>query len=151
MNIITTVNIRDDLLTRMKTRKQELNISLNKIVNFLLLKALNWRKKSIKTFKSIKYQVKYENISWHKLHISMDNALYERCLDMRKLYKLSVSYILAICIKMYLDILSKKIIMAKGTDNYHNCYLLFSNTDKNVFSFTIFWSLPGENIIKKHL
>jgi len=151
MDIVTTVNIRNDLLDKMISTKQELNISLNKIVRLLLSKALNWRNKSIKTFKSIKYQTKEEDIGWHKLHISLDGALYERCLDMRKLYKLSVSYILSICIKLYLDILNQELEKEQETDNYHKCYIFFSNYDENVFSFTIFWSLPGEKSLKEYL
>ena len=62
MDIVTTVNIRTDLLNKMISRKQELNISLNKIVSILLAKALNWSRKYIKTFKSIKYQAKKKNM-----------------------------------------------------------------------------------------
>lgn len=151
MNIITTVNIRTDLLDKMIYSKQKLNISLNKIVYILLSKALDWNEKSIKIFKSIKYQTKNQDSGWHKLHISLNNALYERCLDMRKLYKLSVSYILAICIQKYLILLSQELDIWQETDNYHDSYIFISNIDKNLFSFTIFWSLPGKSILKKIL
>ncbi len=45
MDIVTTVNIKNNLLDKMINTKQELNISLNKIVSLLLYKASNSRRK----------------------------------------------------------------------------------------------------------
>lgn len=151
MKIETTINVRTDLLEKLLIINQELKTSLNNIVLILLSKAINWSKKPLKTIRSIKYQTKKGNVGWYKLHISLDNVMYERCLDFRKLYKLSVSYILAICIEKYLELIRKELTVGKKTDNYSNFYLFFINYDENFFSFTAFWDWPGEKILKKTL
>ncbi len=151
MNIITTINIRSDLLEKILQKKETGNISLNKIVSNLLRKALNWPKNKMKTFMSIKYQNKIEDneLYYHKLHISLYEELYEKCLDMRKLYKLSVSFILAKCIEFYLDKLST--VEVKNTDNYHANYIIFTTEEGGVYSFTVLWEISKEIIQQKKL
>ena len=151
MNISTTINIRKDLLVRMIRKKKKLEISLNSLVDLLLKKALNWNKNSVRTFISIKYQPYNKELGFHKLHVNLDQVLYERCLDLRKLYKLSVSYILALCIKLYLELLSNDIAESYVTDNYHNSYILMSKTEKGIFSFTIFWEAIDNTLLSNLL
>ena len=151
MNIITTINIRSDLLKKILQKKVTGNISLNKIVSNLLRKALNWPKNKMKTFISIKYQdkIKDDELYYHKLHISLYEELYEKCLDMRKLYKLSVSFILAKCIEVYLHKLS--IAEVKNTDNYHANYIIFTTEEDGIYSFTVLWEIDVEIIQQKQL
>ncbi len=148
MNIITTINIRSDLLKKILQKKETGNVSLNKIVSKLLRKALSWPKNKLKTFIRIKYQDKIEDdeLYYHKLHISLYEELYEKCLDMRKLYKLSVSFILAKCIEFYLLKLSTTKI--KNTDNYHSNYLIFTKEEDGIYSFTVLWEISEK--INKH-
>ncbi len=107
MNIITTINIRSDLLEKILQKKETGNISLNKIVSNLLRGALSWPKNKLQTFISIKYQDKIEDdeLYYHKLHIALSEELYEKCLDMRKLYKLSVSFIGVVEAKLSLPLI----------------------------------------------
>ena len=148
MNIITTINIRSDLLKKILQKKETGNVSLNKIVSKLLRKALSWPKNKLKTFIRIKYQDKIEDdeLYYHKLHISLYEELYEKCLDMRKLYKLSVSFILAKCIEFYLHKLSTTEI--ENTDNYHSNYLIFTKEEDGIYSFTVLWEISEK--INKH-
>ena len=123
MEIVTTINIRKDLLSKMISMKKKYSKSLNEIAGLLLAKALKWNKKSVKSFRSVRYQTKNRDIGFHKLHVTLDLAMYERCLDMRKLYKMSVSYILSACIQKYITLMLNE--KHRQTDNYHDSYLFF--------------------------
>ncbi len=151
MNIETTINIRSDLLEKILEKKDTNNISLNTIAGNLLRKAMSWSKNKLATFKSVRYQdkIKDNELYYHKLHIALSEDLYEKCLDMRKLYKLSVSFILAKCIESYLHKLSMDEV--KNTDNYHTNYIIFTSEEDGVYSFTVFWEIATEKIQQKQL
>jgi len=72
--------------------------------------------------------------------------------DLRKVRKLSVSFIVALAIREYLDEiireLSKKKII---TDNYHHSYIFIANIYNGICSFTTFWGVPPEQILKNKI
>ncbi len=151
MNIETTINIRSDLLEKILLKKDTNRISLNTIADNLLRKAMSWSKNKLAVFKSVKYQDRIEDneLYYHKLHIALSEDLYEKCLDMRKLYKLSVSFILAKCIEFYLHKLSMPEV--KNTDNYHTNYIIFTSEEDGIYSFTVFWEIDTEKFRQKQL
>jgi hypothetical protein len=54
-------------------------------------------------FKTIRYQSRLSPDDWHRLHVCLDDVLYECCLDLRKCLKCSVSRIISDAIKEYSD------------------------------------------------
>jgi hypothetical protein len=113
------------------------------------IKVMNNRHSKLNFFKAIHYQKGNEFTRWHCRHISISHNVYEVAIDLRKVLKLSVSFIIANAIVEYLDEIIQNLTKnIKNTDNYsHNYVFIFNNYD-GVYSFTIFWGLPPKKILK---
>ena len=95
----------------------------------------------VKTFSQISYQDRdSEKKNWHRLHISLEPGEYEYFLDMRNLFKLSVSKIVAEVIKEYFNkILNNEI---KEDSYLLNLYCLEGYYFNSVQSWVKYWGVP---------
>jgi hypothetical protein len=85
----------------------------------------------IKLFSRIKYQERNQEIVWSCLHISLTPPEYEHFIDMRKMFKMSVSHIIAFAVLKYLKILIEKHNKTRSEDKNPQIY----------FSIYIFYTL----------
>lgn len=148
--IETTININIDLLKKIDDASLLLNISKSKVISLLLIKIAHDKKLQGKIFSTVKYQQKADKKSWHKLHVCFDSAVHEYGLDLRKLLKKSVSFIIASAIGEILNRLIKE-IKKKGPDKYSKNYVLITGDVDNINSFTIFLGYPRSKYLKKHI
>ncbi len=148
--IDTTINIKSDLLTRITKATADHGISLNRIIAVLIYKSLKNCSIKIKLFNTVKYQETGDDIIWHTLHVSFTEDIYEKALDMRKVLKMSVSFIIARAIEVYLNDVIRELSDKTDTDNYIQEYVCISNKYNGFLNFSIFWSNQPDKIIKKY-
>ena len=142
MKIETTINIKKKLLEDLESASCSLNISKGKIVSLLIDEMMKKKKESILKNSRVSYQKVGEKEECHVLHVFFDYGVYEKCIDARKILKMSVSYIIALSIKRYLkDLIEKYLII--GTDNYFSNYLYISRNLDNFPSYDIYWEIPS--------
>ncbi len=155
MLIETTVNIRSEVLEKISDAASSDNISKSEIISILLVMFSKGCSKRSKMFSTVRYQQANSHRSFHKLHVLIRHDIYEKCIDMRKLLKMSVSYILACAVERYLKeiiISSNEIKDKKITDNYYSNYIFISKWhDDGVYSYTIYWGMPDKKTIMKTL
>ena len=143
MYLETTVNIKLELLNKLNNASTSLKMSRSQLAALLLGKAMKINKQAIKMFCRVKYQRSDNDTCWHKLHIVLKHDVYERCLDARKLRKMSVSLILACAIEELLDeIIRNFSVNGKLSDNYGSFYAIISDFVEGVCFFTIYHGLP---------
>jgi hypothetical protein len=128
---------------------KNLCLSRTCIIRFLLKQFLDDNKK-MKIFQSpVKYQARDDNENWSTFHITLNEDEYELCLDLRKVYKMSLSLIIAFAIKKYL----KKIITMLNTETleritdkylYRNYAFSFSIV-KGIKHIKIQWGISNLN------
>ena len=116
-----------------------MDISVNALIITLLNKYLEKKYNQYRTFTRINYQKKEHNGEWTSLHLWLSPGFYEKCLDLRKLYKFSLSYIIAQSIELYLCKLLKG-----ETDNYFQNYIFLSTESKKCSILIIAWEYPKE-------
>lgn len=149
MAINTSIYIKSDLLGRVFETASYLGISSNKIITLLLYKVMNNKCSMYKLFNPVCYQRGDKNTKWNCFHISLKDNVYEAAIDLRKMFKMSVSFIIAIAIAEYLEeIIQDFYKNTANTDNYHHTYIFISNNYEGIFSFTIFWGIPPKKILK---
>ncbi len=146
MNIETTVNISNINRELLKKKAKSMSIPINTLVIKLFIYYMDTNLGKYKTFSQIKYQKKKNNEFWKTLHISLSPDLYEKCQDLRKFHKLSISHILSLAIKLYL-----KRIKMKTTDNYRKNYIFINQNFEECPIFIIMWKVPKKNILEKQL
>ena len=138
MVIESTVNISLNKKQKIEFYSNKLNISKNELILKLLFKYLSCNLNNYKTFTRIQYQKKDQDGTWKKIHVWFSTDFYEKCLDLRKFHKLSISYILSIAIDLYLSE-----IINDQDDNYRHNYIFMSTIFNNCPIFIITWDYPG--------
>ena len=131
----TTLNIKLSLLEMVNNAASICKISRSHFIILLLQRIMKENKKLFGSYSQIKYQKSDAEDSWHNFHICFSTYQYEYCLDMRKFFKMSVSFILAYAIENYLDEIIELLKCGKNktnTDNYlYKNYILINNNQKN--------------------
>ncbi len=150
-NIDTTVYIKVDLLTKIAEISAIHAISISEIISILIHKTLKNCSIKAKLFNSIKYQKTGDDILWHTLHVSFSEDVYEKALDLRKVMKMSVSFLIARAIELYLEQVIKELSQKNNADNYLQEYTFLSSKYNGLLYFSIFWRNPPKRIIKKFI
>ncbi len=148
--IDTTIYIKLDLVYKLTESSSNNGIPINKIIVILINKLLSNCSIKATLFNTVKYQKSGNDIVWHKLHVSFSPDVYEKALDLRKLMKMSVSYLIARAIELYLDQVIKELFRKDNADNYSSEYVFISSKCRGLLYFTIFWRKPRKSMIKKY-
>ena len=152
MSIETTINTTKDIAEELLNASIKAGVSQSYIIVTLLKRAMGDSYRLTRSFSPVKYQKRNPLEIWHKLHIQLNEYEYEYCLDMRKLFKMSVSLIVSYAVKRYLKEILNKLFdtnKRKITDNYPpNNYILIREVVDSVICWRIYWGLPY-NFIKK--
>ncbi len=150
-DIETTINMKSDILGKIGKAASAMNISMNRIISILIIRMVHNKFLKIKMFTSVKYQDTGDDIVWHKLHISLSTDVYEKALDLRKVLKMSVSFIIAKAVENILNEIINDFFKTNKTDNYCRNYVFIPNYHNGVLYFTIFWQYPSDRILKHYI
>lgn len=135
----TTINIHVDILLRLKRVAIRQGIPCSKLIIILMKKIMNSVFNPACIGKLVQYQVRSMPDEWHTFHITLRPDDYEYLLDLRKLLKMSVSAILALAVKKYLDKLNEKRITDK---NHYKNYVIVGRVYNHVKYWKLIWGYP---------
>jgi hypothetical protein len=141
MIIHTTANIDISIKEKIVYASEICGVSKRKIVHYLFKILIKDKPLIFSFFNTVKYQIKKENTDWNCFHLYLSEANYEACLDMRKLMKKSVSFLLAYAVDKYIDRVIEE-FHSGTTNNYYDFYLIFTHHSPNNSTFTAFHTFP---------
>lgn len=144
MNIETTIHIQRNTLEMLERGAAITGRSRTLIIKMLMQRLMRDNQKMLQSHSRIRYQERDLKENWHRLHIVMSEYEYDYFLDMRKLYKMSVSLILAFAVRHYLDeVMNILLDKHQITDNYlFRNYLLIKKIIDGVICWQIYWGIP---------
>lgn len=144
MIIETTVYIHSSTLGMLNRGTALTGKSRTVIIKLLIQRMMSCTKTTIKSFSRIQYQERDGKDNWSRLHVFLNEYEYEYCLDMRKFYKRSVSFILADAVRRYLsELLSTLLDKNDTTDNYrYRNYIFIKKTLDGAIYWQIYWGVP---------
>lgn len=137
----TTINISRDAREVIGKTSVMLGITRSALISSLA----HYAGKKIRRYPGMGERVRYQSSrpekEWSRLHLSLQKDEYEYCIDLRKVFKMSVSCFIAFAIEHYLDDLIR--LMRERTDNYryHN-YAMMSFNIENVMCQVYYWGIP---------
>jgi hypothetical protein len=141
MGIDTTLHLHNDTMkiflkaSRLtgQTKRQLFSRLLSIIADEQMIDPVAWSR--------IRYQVRDQKTTWHRMHISLTPAEYELFIDLRKVYKMSASRIIALAMEKFMERLINS--SGKETDNYRISSYVFSGfTMDGVICWAQYWGLP---------
>jgi hypothetical protein len=147
--IRTTINIKEDTLSALIDASLELGLPETDVIKLLMMNTHLDNKsdnKYLKMFSIVKYQVRDPEAKWFCMHISLTSFEYEHFIDMRKMFKMSVSHIITFALQKYLNTLLKNQSKNKKGDNnppiYFPFYIFYVDFVHGVKSYIISSELP---------
>ncbi|MCP4137576.1 MAG: hypothetical protein GY754_41800 [bacterium] len=157
--VYTTFNITLENFELLQSSAKTMGIARSRLVELLIQKVMEKDPFDYKMFGTVKYQLSpledEPAVSgaepWYHCHVVFDSSVYENCLDLRKVHKLSVSAIIAFAINNYLDdlLLSKD---PKGdVDKYPHNYIFSEGKYDGIKTFVMFWGVPNQETLQKFL
>jgi hypothetical protein len=144
MLIETTIHIHKNILEVLNRGAARTGRTRTFIIKLLMQRVMRDNQKIIQTNSRIKYQARDAKESWQRLHVVMNEYEYEYYLDMRKFYKMSVSFILAFSVMRYIDEVMNELLNDNNiTDNYcYQNYIFIKKIIDGVICWQIYWGLP---------
>ena len=142
MLIETTVHINRGILKMINECAEKKRRTRASIIKLLMQRMMNDNQRMLKSYTRIRYQPRDEKENWYRVHLVLSECEYEYFLDMRKFFKMSVSYILSYAVLRYLDDLTD---WNNNTDNYcYNNYIIMMKTFDGTVLWQIYWGIPPQ-------
>lgn len=135
----TTLNISIAALEQITSVAHAHGITRSELITHLIKKVMDDIPDPARLGKMVQYQKRMPPGDWHTFHLSLREDDYEYFLDLRKLFKMSVSLILAYALKKFLKYMNKK----NNTDNYtYRNYLVVREIVDGIICWKLHWGFP---------
>jgi hypothetical protein len=151
MKIRTTANIDRNIWGRICEAAELCGISTHQLVHVLFKIMIREKPLKFRFNRSVEYQPRRNLNQWKCFHMELSEAVYESCMDMRKLMKLSVSFLLNYAVEVYLDRAVAEIMDGSASDNYPDIYVIFTHHSPHKSTHTAFHTLPDQSDYPDHL
>jgi hypothetical protein len=144
MIVETTINVHKNMLQMLDRGAVITGRTRTFIIKLLMRRAMSDNQKMVQSYSRVKYQSRDFRENWHRLHMVMNEYEYEYYLDMRKFFKMSVSFILAYAVIRYLDeILNEWHEKGNGAYKYfYKNYVIIKKIIDKVICWQIYWGIP---------
>jgi len=148
MNFETTLNIREDLLATLDSATERMNISRSALVSILLKKYASSNQAGAKAFTRLMYQKSDDNVRFTTKSLYLRKDAYELWCNVRIVFKLSASLLIARAIKLYLE----KILNDPASPyNYCSMYVTTTTYHNKCCSFQTIWGIKDIRDLEKQL
>ena len=144
MLIETTLHIHKNILEMLNKSSEITGKNRTYLIKLMMQRIMNDNQKLLKSYSRIQYQGRDTKENWHRLHVVVNEYEYEYYQDMRKFFKMSISFILAYAVMRYLeDIISELLNMNKSTDKYFfRNYIFIKETVNGAICWQLYWGIP---------
>jgi hypothetical protein len=144
MLIETTMHVHKSILEMLEKSSETTGRARTYMIKLLMQRVMRDNQKLLKSYSIIKYQERDLKENWHRIHIILNEYEYEYFLDMRKFFKMSVSFILAYAVMRYLDEVMNELLKKNiNADNYHYInYVFIKETVYGIVCWKIYWGIP---------
>lgn len=146
MKIRTTLHLDAKTAQKLDKEAAARGLTRTQFVIMLAHQIMPRYKKHAFTFKTTQYQKRQNDVEWKIVHIKPDEMNYCFMVEMRCLYKFSVSALIARALHEYLADQTKKSNALKKSpymDNYcYNGRLIMNNKSNTFICWKLYWNIP---------
>jgi len=146
MIIETTAYLDMECVDLLAGMAEEAGVSRSKLVVLLLKRVMKDHAALVRYDGAVKYQKRKPVDKRKRLHVAVELRDYEFFIDMRKLFKWSVSFLIAFAVREHLEELMVKLADEKYdeyADNYpyHHYFIIPERVDSAI-CWKIYWGIP---------
>jgi hypothetical protein len=143
MKIRTTIHVQDKTLRLIESASAALKISKTAMVSILVKYMAERTKRPTAFWTGVRYQRRSDRNEWRRLHITPRGDEYEFFIDVRKVCKMSVSFLVTYAIENYLDDLIKLIPGKEDNYRYRN-YAISHIIINDIVCWLFCWGIPPD-------
>jgi len=147
MQVETTVNMDSWIKVRLCRASEATGRSRSWIVVTVMKRLAKQSGTLFRDTGCVRYQAGGERSAWRRTHLSLYGRDYDLFLDMKKLFRGSVSLLVAYAIERYLDTIVERVLNGEfneDTDNYpFQCYVITHETIDSAIVWKIYWGIPA--------
>lgn len=142
----TTLNVHEKVLEKIESAAASAGMGRSTLIIRLIKMAMDDIPNPARMGSNVKYQKRCSPDEWRPVHLQLRIDDYEYFQDLRRLRKMSISFILAYSVEKFLPQLLEK----KDTDNYrYQNYIVIREIIENIISWRFIWGYPPN--LEKHL
>jgi hypothetical protein len=141
MMIKTTMNLHEEVYERLARASMMTGRSRRDIVSALMSHVMRTGRCKAVVRGGVRYQQRNGKAQWRCLHIGLEQDEYEFFFDLKKVMKMSVSFVTSWAIECFLDEFLKSVIVDGDNYRYKN-YAMYNVTIGNVFHIILCWGIP---------
>lgn len=144
----TRIYMKHDIHIMLKQTAADMGMSSKKLMVMAMREYLQKRVNKKQVYRPVTYQSGSVGETWHNFHIDLEAEDYEIFTDMRNVYKMSVSLIVALAVGWFINTLKKSII-TKRMDNYpslkpyYKMEIIFQRNSRHISIHHILPDIPG--------
>ena len=146
--IDTSLNIHVDNMNKIIEIASRLNTTKKHVIVLLMMKIMEKNLDHIQFFTPVKYQPDDIKANWHCFHIRFREDENEFFTDLRKFCKYSVSYLLAISIEKYSNVLLNERTAYMYNYPRFTCYVMIQEEIEDVISWKSYWGYPEKELTR---
>lgn len=140
MHIETSIYINASVLENISRAARINGITRTELIVQLMKKLMKDMPGGAHCGRSVRYQDKSSKDSWRIFHVQLSPEVYEYFLDLRKCLKMSVSSLVALAVKKYLN----QKLKINFTDNYQfQDYCFVEGLVEDIKCWVQFWGIPS--------
>ncbi|MBP7582622.1 MAG: hypothetical protein KBA61_01230 [Spirochaetes bacterium] len=141
MNIKTTLYLDNTSIESIRMAAEAAGLDTGQVVMALVRRCASDAKRRPCTWSRVRYQERKGGVSRRRMHVAVNPDGYEYSIDLRKMLKMSVSFIVAEAVKLYLD--EVLAILLKTGDNYcYRNYAMLQFSVDDVICWILCWGIP---------
>jgi hypothetical protein len=151
MKIRTTANIDKKIYGRICESAEFCGVDVQQLVHVLLKLMIKDKPLKYRFNRTVEYQERREKNKWKCFHLELSEAVHESGIDMRKLMKWSVSFLLSYAVEFYMERAVEEILDGSAPDNYPDIYFIFTQHSPYRSTYTAFHTVPDPDDYPDHL
>lgn len=141
MQIRTTLYLENSIIESISAAAEAAGLDLGRVVMALVRRCAGDAKKRPCAWSRVRYQERKVGAGRRRMHVALNPDGYECSIDLRKVLKMSVSFIVAEAVKHYLD--EVLAILLKTGDNYcYRNYAMLQFSVDDVICWVLCWGIP---------
>lgn len=140
----TTVNIDIEVYQKLTEAAKRYGVSRSRLIA-MLLEHLVWKDEIPRSARgTVQHQDSRPKENWKKLHVVLPNHVHDFFDDVRKLWKLSVSYLVALVVEKFLAQLDENIVKLFADKYWHGGHTIVHFIQNGLQYMLCCWGVPHQ-------
>ena len=141
MKIETTVYLEEETVERISAAASERGVSRSALIASLMKRMSLAHREYASASRRVRYRERDGEVVKRRVHVCVEKGEYELFIDERKVFKLSVSFIISIALERFLGEVLELIEVSHDTYRCQN-YAIMQIDVENVPAWVIYWGIP---------